>query len=91
MKIYNEKYLFNQKSLLNQSLIDYYLTVSGIMIDSSNAGLCNGCGKCLRKCPQHLDIPKELDKVKKEFEGHFFKFKVLFIKSIGMKIYQKFF
>ena len=33
----------------------------------------------------------ELDKVKKEFEGHFFKFKVLFIKSIGMKIYQKFF
>ena len=64
MKIYNEKYLFNQKGLLNQSLIDYYLTVSGIMIDSSNAGLCNGCGKCLRKCPQHLDIPKELDKVK---------------------------
>lgn len=61
------------------------------MIDSSNAGLCNGCGKCLRKCPQHLDIPKELDKVKKEFEGQFFKFKVLFVKSIGMKIYQKFF
>lgn len=91
MKIYNEKYLFNQKGLLNQSLIDYYLTVSGIMIDSSNAGLCNGCGKCLRKCPQHLDIPKELDKVKKEFKGHFFKFKVLFVKSIGMKIYQKFF
>ena len=54
------------------------------MIDSSNAGLCNGCRKCLRKCPQHLDIPKELDKVKKEFEGHFFKFKVLFVKSIGI-------
>lgn len=91
MKIYNEKYLFNQKGLLNQSLIDYYLTVGGIMINKSNAGLCNGCGKCLRKCPQHLDIPKELDKVKKEFEGHFFGFKVLFVKTIGMKIYQKFF
>lgn len=75
------------KSKLNRLLF----TVSGIMIDSSNAGLCNGCGKCLRKCPQHLDIPKELDKVKKEFEGHFFKFKVLFVKSISMKIYQKFF
>ena len=33
-----------------------------------NQDLCNGCGKCLRKCPQKLDIIEELKKVKKEFE-----------------------
>ncbi len=91
LKIYNEKYLFNQKGFLNQSLIDYYLIGSGIMINKANAGLCNSCGKCLRKCPQHLDIPKELNKVKKEFEGHFFGLKVFFVKTVGFKIYQKFF
>ena len=91
LKIYNVKHLFNQKGFLNQSLIDYYLTTGGIMSKKCNAGLCNGCGKCLRKCPQHLDIPKELNKVKKEFEGHFFEFKVAFVKNIVMKIHQKFF
>lgn len=91
MKIYNEKYLFNQKGFLNQSLIDYYMTVSGIMINKANAGLCNGCGKCLKKCPQKLNIPKELNKVKTEFEGYLFRLKVLFVKNIGIKLYQKFF
>ena len=91
MKIYNEKYLFNQKGLFSKSLINYFTTVGGVMNTPTNAGLCNGCGKCLRKCPQHLDIPKELSKVQKEFEGPGFKLKLWFIKNIGMPIYQKFF
>ena len=68
IKIYNEKYLFDQKGLFNTSLFDYYQYVGGIMGNVGNAGLCNGCGKCLRKCPQKLDIISELKKVKKEFE-----------------------
>lgn len=91
MKIYNEKYLFNQKGLFSKSLINYFTSVGGVMNTQANAGLCNSCGKCLRKCPQHLDIPKELSKVQKEFEGHGFKVKLWFIKNIGMPIYQKFF
>ncbi|MDO5849356.1 MAG: aldo/keto reductase [Methanobrevibacter sp.] len=91
MKVYNEKFLFNQKGLINRSLINYFTSVGGVMNDQTNAGLCNSCRKCLRKCPQHLDIPKELSKVQKEFEGHFFGFKLWFIKHIGMPIYQKFF
>ena len=49
MKIYNEKFLFNHKGFINQSLMDYFQYVCGIMGNSGNAGKCNGCGKCLRK------------------------------------------
>ncbi len=90
MKIYNEKYLFNQKGLISQGLINYFTSVGGVMNSPTNAGLCNSCGKCLRRCPQHLNIPNELSKVKKEFEGYGFGFKIWFIKNIGMKIFQRF-
>ena len=90
MKIYNEKYLFNQKGLLSPSLFDYYQYVGGTMNEPRNAGRCNGCGKCLRKCPQKLDIPKELKKVEKEFEGHFFGLKIGFITKIGMPLFSLF-
>lgn len=91
IKIYNEKYLFNQKGLLTDAFINYFTSVGGVMNEKGNAGLCTNCGVCIEKCPQHLDIPKELKKVKNEFEGHGFNFKLWFIKNIGMPIYQKFF
>lgn len=90
MKIYNEKYLFNHKGLFNQSLVDYYQYVGGIMGNEGNAGKCNGCGKCLRKCPQKLDIIEELKKVKKEFEFPGFKFILLFVRNVGFPIYRQF-
>ena len=30
---------------------------------------CVSCGKCMKVCPQGINIPEELAKVKKEFEG----------------------
>ena len=90
LKIYNEKYLFNHKGLLNPSVFDYFQYVSGIMGKSANAGRCNGCAKCLRKCPQKLNIIKELQKVKKEFEFPGFKYIVLFVKYVGFPIYKYF-
>ena len=89
MKIYNEKYLFNHKGLMNPAFMDYCQYLSGIMGKASNAGNCNGCGKCLRKCPQNLDIISELKKVKKEFEFPGFKYMMLFIKNIGFPIYRQ--
>ncbi len=62
IKIYNEKYLFENKGIFNQAFFDYYQYVGGVMGKAGNAGLCNGCGKCLRKCPQKLDIISELKK-----------------------------
>ena len=91
IKIYNEKYLFNQKGLLTDAFINYFTSVGGVMNEKGNAGLCTSCGVCIEKCPQHLNIPKELKNVKKEFEGHGFNVKLWFIKNIGMPIYQKFF
>ena len=55
----------------------------------SYAGLCNGCGKCLRKCPQKLDIIGELEKVRKEFEFPGFRLVLSFIRNIGFPIYKQ--
>lgn len=90
LKIYNEKYLFGHKGLLNDSMMDYYQYVGGIMGSSGNAGKCNGCGKCLRKCPQKLDIIEELKKVKREFEFPGSKYVLLFIQHIGFPVYRYF-
>lgn len=88
LKIYNEKYLFEHKGLFNESLIDYFQYVSGIMGKPANAGLCNGCGKCLRKCPQKLDIVSELNTVKKEFEYPGFKYTIGFVRHVGFPVYK---
>lgn len=89
LKIYNEKYLFEHKGIINQSFIDYYQYVGGIMGSQGRAGACNGCGKCLRKCPQKLDIIYELKKVKKEFEFPGVKYILLFVRYIGFPVYRQ--
>ena len=88
-KIYNEKYLFDHKGFINQSFMDYYQYVGGIMGSSGNAGKCNGCGKCLRKCPQKLDIIKELKRVKKEFEIPGSKYVLSFVQHVGFPLYRR--
>ena len=90
LKIYNEKYLFGHKGFLNQSFIDYYQYVGGIMGNAGNAGKCNACGKCLRKCPQKLDIIEELKTVKKEFEVPGSKYALWLLEHIGFPIYRFF-
>ncbi len=85
-KIYNEKYLFNKKGIgpISNAMMNYYMIVGGITNKQSSAGLCNQCGRCKRLCPQSIDIPNELDRVKSEFERFGFNYQVKFIKNIGM-------
>jgi predicted aldo/keto reductase-like oxidoreductase len=33
-----------------------------------SADKCIRCGECLDKCPQNIDIPTELDEVRKTFK-----------------------
>ena len=89
LKIYNEKYLFDHKGFINPAFMDYYQYVGGIMGKAGNAGLCNGCGKCLRKCPQKLDIISELKKVKKEFEIPAMKYILPVAKNIGIPVHKQ--
>ncbi len=64
---YNEKYLFNQ-GFLSRIM---YLSQSAKIAHrkSALASECVDCGICVKHCPQNIDIPKELNKVKKEYEG----------------------
>ena len=34
----------------------------------SMASACVNCGSCVKKCPQHIDIPVELKKIHAEYE-----------------------
>lgn len=46
-----------------------YITASGVMVgDAHFASDCVKCGKCVSKCPQHIDIPNVLDRVKKRLQ-----------------------
>ena len=35
---------------------------------TAKASHCQKCGACKTKCPQHIDIPAEMEKVVREFE-----------------------
>lgn len=49
----------------------YAAMLSGVLSNGEPgfASQCAQCGKCLEKCPQHLEIPKILESVVEELEG----------------------
>ncbi len=66
--------LYNHKHIYNKSRVprfEYVFRLGGLMGKKSWASMCKECGKCEKVCPQHIEIRKELKKVKKEFEGPF--------------------
>lgn len=64
---YNNKYLFKQ-GFISRSL--YLIQTGGFQEKApALASQCIQCGKCVKECPQNIDIPAELNKVEKEFEG----------------------
>lgn len=46
-----------------------YFMCTSLRKTRSNASLCKECGKCETHCPQHLEIRKNLKKVKRRFEN----------------------
>jgi hypothetical protein len=61
--VYNAKYLFGKSNVRFQ----YRIFTSGMGSGQpSGADLCRECGKCLPKCPQHIDIPAQLAIADKE-------------------------
>lgn len=57
---YNEAVMFANRE---RGLKEYQIFIP----EASRADKCINCGICLSKCPQHIDIPTELEKVKSYF------------------------
>lgn len=65
-EIYNNRYLFNKKS---SSAFNYLNRLGSLMGGEKHlVSQCVECGKCVKACPQGINIPEELKKVKKVFE-----------------------
>lgn len=59
-------YVYNNYLLhgnMERAMADYTVSMSPVQ-RGDPASLCTGCGVCMAKCPQHLDIPGLLAKVK---------------------------
>jgi len=72
---YNEKYSYRTK---NPTIV-YVQNTNSFGSKPGNAAKCTNCGICVAKCPQSIDIPKELNVIRKEMETPVFKF----ISSVG--------
>ncbi|MCG8431257.1 MAG: aldo/keto reductase [Candidatus Omnitrophica bacterium] len=66
---YNNKYIFKQGFLSRLMYLAQLGPLQGRK--AMLASQCVECGKCMKHCPQHINIPDELKKVKREFEGFF--------------------
>lgn len=75
---------FNNASTKKSSTAKYFylLTLGGVLGKAGNTSLCTACGKCVPKCPQEIDIPKQMKLVKKELEGKTFRLKIFIIKLV---------
>ncbi|WP_421899837.1 aldo/keto reductase [Maridesulfovibrio sp.] len=62
---YNSKHAFKDK----QASMFYAFQMGGMVGDPMLASQCIKCGKCVKKCPQSIDIPAELEKVADDMEG----------------------
>ncbi|MBO4290182.1 MAG: aldo/keto reductase [Lachnospiraceae bacterium] len=62
-----------------------YMKNTCLRHDFTGAGNCVGCGKCEQHCPQHIQIRKELENVRKKLEGPVFK-----IAKKGMRLMFKY-
>ncbi len=78
---YNAKYLFKQG--FTSRMMYLLLQSGGAGKAPTLASQCVECGKCVEHCPQKIDIPAELKKVDKEFEGWLAK-PLLFLLGMSM-------
>jgi predicted aldo/keto reductase-like oxidoreductase len=86
-EIYNHKYMFKTRG----TSFTYLTRLGGVFSgNESHAALCNGCKKCVRACPQKLEIPELLDDVSKELGGRGFKYKVTIVGKVAMPLMNAF-
>lgn len=85
--LYNDKYMFNEKMSWFIYLVRLGGTFSG---NEAHAGLCIDCGKCVKACPQELEIPELLGDVSQDLGGRGFKYRVKIMGSVVMPLMDAF-
>lgn len=65
-ELYNSYHMFDDKQ---HEKFMYISRLGGLLNEKSAASLCRNCGRCVKACPQHINIPAELKNVKNEMEG----------------------
>lgn len=65
---YNRRYTEGKTAALRE-----YLMATAFRGNSAAASNCVGCGRCERRCPQHISIRQELKSAAKELEGPAYK------------------
>ncbi len=64
---YNQYHMFGNR-LMTRAM--YAGSLMGLMNGkAADASLCKSCGECVKRCPQHIDIPKQLKSVKSTLGG----------------------
>jgi hypothetical protein len=81
---YNSRHTFKDSF----SIVMYIAMNGGITSEKpAMASMCVACGKCLKKCPQHLPIPDLLKDVADDMEGFYIKPLIWILKRV-MKVKQ---
>lgn len=87
-ELYNDCFLNPEKP--SRDLKYRYMAQLGIIGKSSYASLCRNCGKCVKECPQNLDIPNLLKDVSKQMESPIFKQTIwIFKRMIALKSFAR--
>lgn len=60
---------YNAKTVSRLTSRFFYI----IRTNGHNAGLCTGCGKCGKHCPQAIFIPERMADIQKSMEGFYYK------------------
>jgi len=60
-------HIYNQNEMFKNDGADSYFY--GLLVNkNADASVCVECGECIPKCPQHINIPVELAKMREELE-----------------------
>ncbi len=68
LEIFNDLHLYEK---VDEAKSMYVIRLCGTITagEPAYASLCTRCGQCLKKCPQHLEIPNLLEDAARELEG----------------------
>lgn len=82
-EMYNNLYM---SSNADETKFFYAARLGGILGGETGfASQCVQCGKCIEKCPQHLDIPKVLESVVEDLEGSDLEERIAMVKQLFKK------